>query len=179
MKNPLRRLVPVIAVMLATVSGIAKAQTPALTVSASNRTAEAEATRGAKRADSKVRGGDVMKYSLTFTNLKDKSVRQVVMNNPIPSGLRMIANSAHSSRDDAIAEYSADAGKTFSAQPMEEVLLDGKSVQRPVSPDRYTHVRWTIAGSIAPKAIVTAEFEALLGPVSSAANSAASSSNSR
>lgn len=168
MRKSLRRLIPVIAMMLATVSGKATAQQPlaerALTVTALNRTAEADAARGMKRSDTRVHGGDVMKYSLTFTNLKDQNVRQVVMSNPIPGGLRMIAGSARSSRQDATAEYSADGGKTFSEQPMEEVLQDGKTVQRPVSPDRYTHVRWTVAGSVAPKAVVTAEFEARLGP---------------
>jgi uncharacterized repeat protein (TIGR01451 family) len=173
MKTSLRRLIPVIGLMLVTVSGVAKAQAGALVVTAANRTAELEASKGMKRSDMNVRGGDVMKYSLTFTNVKEKSVRQVVMSNPIPSGLKLVANSARSSREDAITEYSADAGKTFSVQPMEEVTLDGRTVQRAVSSDRYTHVRWTIAGSIAPKAIVTAEFEARLGPVSSAANNAA------
>jgi uncharacterized repeat protein (TIGR01451 family) len=169
-KTSLRRLIPVIGLMLATVSGVAKAQAGALVVTAANRTAEVDAAKGMKRSDTNVRGGDVMKYTLTFTNLKEKSVRQVVMSNPIPSGLKLIGNSARSSREDAITEYSADAGRTFSAQPMEEVILDGRAVQRAVSPDRYTHVRWTIAGSIAPRAVVTAAFEARLGPAGSAAN---------
>lgn len=173
MKTSLRRVIPVIALMLATVSGVAKAQAGALVVTAANRTAELDAAKGMKRSDTNVRGGDVMAYKLTFTNLKEKNVRQVVVSNPIPSGLKLIANSARSSREDAITEYSADAGRTFSVQPMEEITLDGKTVQRAVSPDRYTHVRWTIAGSIAPRAVVTAEFEARLGSVSSAANVAA------
>jgi uncharacterized repeat protein (TIGR01451 family) len=179
MSNSLRRLIPAIALLLATVSGRAMAQSDAkaLTVAASNRTAEAEAARGIKRNDIHVHSGDVMKYTLTFTNLKDRNVRQVVMSNPIPSGLRMVAGSVRSSREDASAEFSADGGKTFSVQPMEEVLLDGKTVQRPVSPDRYTHVRWTVAGSVAPKATVTAEFEARLGPTSAAASKPSSASS--
>lgn len=181
MRNSLRRLIPVIALILAAAPSFATAQSPdakALTVTASNRTAEAEAAKGQKRADSHVQGGDVMKYRLTFTNLKDSNVRQVVLSNPISGGLKMVAGSARSSRDDALAEYSADGGKTFSSQPMEEVLLDGKAVQRPVSPDRYTHIRWTVAGSVAPKATVTAEFEARLGPTPPAASKPAGSASS-
>jgi uncharacterized repeat protein (TIGR01451 family) len=173
MKTSLRRMIPVIGLMLVTVSGVAKAQAGALAVTAANRTAEADAAKGMKRSDANVRSGDVMKYTLTFTNVKEKSVHKVVVSNPIPSGLTLIANSARSSREDAITEYSTDGGRTFSAQPMEEMTLDGKTVQRAVPTDRYTHVRWTIAGSIAPKAVVTAEFEARLGPASSAANIAA------
>jgi hypothetical protein len=33
-------------------------------------------------------------------------------------------------------------------------------VRRPVPSERYTHVRWTIDGSVAPGATVTAEFDA-------------------
>ena len=173
MKTSLRRVIPVIGLMIATVSGVAKAQAGALAVTATNRTAELDAAKGMKRSDASVRGGDVMKYTLTFTNLKERSVHHIVVSNPIPSGLKLVGNSARSSREDAITEYSADGGRTFSAQPMEEITADGATIQRAVSPDRYTHVRWTIAGSIAPKAVVTAEFEARLGPAGSATNIAA------
>ncbi|HEX2189402.1 MAG TPA: hypothetical protein VHG51_10915, partial [Longimicrobiaceae bacterium] len=68
--------------------------------------------------------------------------------------------SARSSRADARAEYSADGGATFSAQPTEEVVVEGRRVRRPVSPERYTHVRWTVDGWVAPGATVAAELDA-------------------
>jgi hypothetical protein len=45
---------------------------------------------------------------------------------------------------------------------METVVVDGARVERPVAPARYTAVRWTIGGAVAPTATVTAEFEARL-----------------
>ena len=83
----------------------------------------------------------------------------------LENGFRFVGGSTRASRDDARAEYSADGGRTFSAQPMEEVVVEGRRVRRPVAPERYTHVRWTVDGWVAPGATVTAEFDArLAGP---------------
>lgn len=135
---------------------------PALAVTATNRTQAADAARGAARADDRVRPGDVMRYRLTFTNTAGRPVRGVNLSNPLPEGFRFVAGSVRSSRDDARPEYSADGGRTFSAQPTEEVVVEGRRVRRPVAPERYTHVRWTVDGWVAPGAAVTAEFDARL-----------------
>lgn len=133
-----------------------------LTVTATNRTRAAEAERGAPREDDRVRPGDVLRYRLTFTNTAGRPVRGVNLSNPLPEGFRFVDGSVRSSRDDARPEYSADGGRTFSARPMEEVMVDGKPVRRPVAPERYTHVRWTVDGWVAPGATVTAELDARL-----------------
>lgn len=128
-----------------------------LVVTVENRTAVAETP---KRGDAGARPGDVLRYHLAFTNLTGKPIRQVVLADPIPAGLKMSGGSTHASRPDARVEYSADGGRTYSAQPMEQVVVDGRTIQRPVPPERYTHVRWTVEGWVAPAATVTAEFEA-------------------
>jgi len=38
------------------------------------------------------------------------------------------------------------------------VVEDGKKVETPAPRERYTHVRWTVLGSLDPKARVMAEF---------------------
>lgn len=152
---------------------------PALAVVAENRTAAAEAARGRRRSDERLRPGDVLRYRLTFTNAAARPVRQVRLDNPIPAGLHFVAGSARSARADARAEYSADGGKTFSAQPMETVVVDGKQVRRPAAPERYTHVRWTVGDWVAPSAAVTAEFEARLPGVATAKPAADSSTKRR
>jgi len=138
----------------------AQAAPQALVVTASNRTATADAARGAKRADDRARPGDVLHYTLTFTNVTPAPVRGVTLANPLPAGVHFVGGSARATREDARAEYSADGGKTFSTQPVEEVVVDGRTVTRPVAPERFTHVRWTVAGSVAPGATVVAEFDA-------------------
>jgi uncharacterized repeat protein (TIGR01451 family) len=134
------------------------AQKQALVVSAENRTAIA--ANGARRNDATAHAGDVLRYKLTFTNVAARPVRQVALQNPMAAGLEFVAGSAKVSRADAQAEYSIDGGKSWSAHPMETVTVDGKSVARAVSPERYSGVRWIVSGFVAPGATVTAEFEA-------------------
>lgn len=154
-----------VAALLLVVGGLpAQAQqaaTPqALVVTASNRTAAADAARGAARNNDQARPGDVLHYTLTFRNVNDRAVTGVTLANPLPAGVRYVANSAQATRQDARAEYSADGGKTFSTQPMEEVVVDGRAVTRPIPAERFTHVRWIVTGTVAPGATVVAEFDA-------------------
>lgn len=138
-----------------------KAQ-PALVVSAENRTAGEAAARGTRRADQTVHAGDVLRYRLTFTNTAGRPVRHVALSNPLVGGLQFVSGSASASREDASAEYSADGGRSWSARPMETVMVDGRSVERPIAPERYTAVRWIVSGWVNPGATVTAQFEARL-----------------
>jgi uncharacterized repeat protein (TIGR01451 family) len=131
---------------------------PALVVSAENRTAAA--AKGARRSDATAHAGDVLRYKLTFTNTAGRPVRQVALQNPMASGLEFVGGSAKVSRSDAQAEYSIDGGKSWSARPMETVMIDGKSVERAVAPERYSGVRWIVSGFVAPGATVIAEFDA-------------------
>jgi uncharacterized repeat protein (TIGR01451 family) len=168
---------------LVTLGARAQAQAPAagaaptLRVVAENRTAAQAAARGARRADSTVHAGDVVRYKLTFTNSADRAIRNVAIQNPVPAGLQYVAGSAKASRDDARAEYSIDGGHTWSPRPMETVVVDGARIERPVAPERYTAVRWTVGGAVAPTATVTAEFEArlVLAPAKSPSTSTAPS----
>jgi uncharacterized repeat protein (TIGR01451 family) len=130
-----------------------------LAVSVANQTAAAEAARGAIRRDTTLHAGDVLRYTLTFSNPVERNIRGVKLENPIPAGLKLVAGSARASRADAALEFSADAGKTWAAQPTEVVMVDGREVRRPISADRFTHVRWTVAGTVAPKATVVASFD--------------------
>ncbi|MDB4886699.1 MAG: hypothetical protein JWN79_2137 [Gemmatimonadetes bacterium] len=135
----------------------AHAAAPSLVVAALNTTAAAER---AARPRTSVRPNDVLRYTLTFTNPTSRALASVELKDAIPAGVRFVGGSTHASRADARAEFSADGGKSWSTQPMETVMVAGQPVQRAVSADRYTHVRWTVAGKVAPGATVTADFEA-------------------
>lgn len=137
----------------------------ALVISASNRTAALEAARGSARPDSTVRAGDVLRYTLAFSNVVGRPIRGVELKNPIPAGLQFVAGSAKVTRADARVEFSADGGRTFSPAPTETVVEDGREVRRAVPAERYTHVRWLVAGWVQPKAGVVAEYEARLAPI--------------
>lgn len=134
--------------------------TPSLVVTAENRTAAAEAARGAKRAIASARPGDVLRYQLVFSNPGTGAIRGVKLENPVPAGMRFVPGSATASRTDAKAEYSVDGGQRWSATPMDTVVVDGRRIVRPAAAGRYTHVRWMVAGSVQPGTTVTAAFEA-------------------
>jgi uncharacterized repeat protein (TIGR01451 family) len=142
--------------LLVTCAAALSAQRP-LVVTAQNLNA---ASRGSQSQT--VLPGDVLRYQLRFTNQRPGEVRGVVFTNPVPDGLRYVAGSAGADRQDVTVEYSADGGKSFSANPMITEVVAGKRVQKPAMPAQYTHVRWTVRGSIAPGATVTAEFRATL-----------------
>lgn len=133
---------------------------PALTIAVQNRTAAEESAKGTTRPDTTVRPGDVLRYSLRFSNPTERALRNVTLSNPLPAALQLVAGSPRASRADARLEFSADGGRTFSATPTIEVVVEGRTVRRPVPPEQYTHVRWTVDGAVAPRSTVTAEYEA-------------------
>jgi uncharacterized repeat protein (TIGR01451 family) len=121
---------------------------------------KAAASRG--RDSKELMPGDVLRYRLTFTNVTPHAVKSVVFDNPLPAGLRYQAGTASSDRQQVVIQYSIDSGKSYSAQPMIEAEVDGKRVQRPAPADMYTHIRWSVQGSVLPGAVVRAEFRAQL-----------------
>jgi uncharacterized repeat protein (TIGR01451 family) len=183
MKNRFRTaltmlVLTVAAVLPASAQAVAAAAPTSLSITALNRTAVAEAELGAARPDDKARPGDVIAYTLTFTNNAGMRVRGVTFTNPIPDGLSYVANSAKGSRDDIRMEYSADGGETYSARPMEQVVVEGRTVTRPVDPARYTHVRWSVDGWVDAGAGVTSEFHARLAPAGRTPGAAPSAARS-
>ena len=169
-------------VLAAAAFGTAEAQQaapqPALAITVQNRTASAEAAQGAARKDSTVKPGDVLHYTLTFSNPTPRALGNVQLSNPLPKGLEFVPASVRASRADARLEFSADGGKTFAAEPTLEVVVDGKTVRRPAAPEQYTHVRWTVTGAVAAQAVVTAEYDARVGAGSRGSRGATTSPSS-
>jgi hypothetical protein len=76
----------------------------------------------------------------------------------VPAGLRYVAGSARADRPNVLIEFSIDSGRTYSARPEIEDVVNGQKVRRPAPPERYTHVRWTDRGWVRSKSQVAAEF---------------------
>lgn len=165
MRHP--RIVATLA-MLFVMAGRVTAQNPtpdALVVTAQNLMAgderhQAWVAKGGAAGD--VLPGDVIRYSLRFTNTQEQAVQNVVFSNPVPQGLRYVLESAAASAPNVAITFSIDGGKTYSAQPMIEVVENGERRSVPAPARMYTHVRWTVEGWIQPGAQVTAEFRAEL-----------------
>ena len=140
-----------------------------LVITASNLTADSAKAAGAQRQDvSMARPGDLLAYSLAFTNTTSGSVNNVQFVDPLPNGLVYKAGSARADKPVQIS-YSIDGGKSYSARPMITVVEQGRRVEKPASVERYTHIRWTVSGPLAAGAQVTAGFNA---EVSKSANEA-------
>jgi len=160
--NPIR----LVLVLMAVVALPAAAQSPQpkpLVIAASNLTADSARVAGAERPQgSLVRPGDVLAYSLTFTNTNSSPVNQVQFVDPLPMGLVYEAGSARADKPVRI-EYSIDGGKSYSARPMIAVVEEGRRIEKPALAESYTHIRWTVSGPLAAGAQVTAGFEAKVG----------------
>jgi uncharacterized repeat protein (TIGR01451 family) len=157
--KPLRKLlVGMLSVVLA-LPQLAAAQQPApkaLVITAHNMTAEA--ARG-RQNPTLARPGDVIRYALVFTNVTAGPVKNIQFVDPLPKGLVYVPGSAAADQPVRL-EYSIDGGKSYAAQPMIEVVENGNKVEKSAPQEMYTHVRWTVLGSLAPAAKVIAEFRA-------------------
>ena len=152
-------LVGMMSVVLA-LPQFAAAQAPApktLVITAHNVTAAAAAS-GRKNA-TLARPGDVIRYTLVFTNVTAGPVKNIQFVDPLPKGLVYVIGSAKADQPTRL-EYSIDGGKNYSTQPMIEVMENGKKVEKAAARELYTHVRWTVLGALAPGAKVIAELRA-------------------
>jgi uncharacterized repeat protein (TIGR01451 family) len=132
----------------------------ALRITATNVTAEAAGRDAAAEA---ILPGDVVEYRLTFTNLQEVAVQDVVFENPLTNGLVLVLGTAEADREGVRIDYSIDGGTTWSSAPEVEVVEGGTSVRRPAPAAAYTHVRWTITDPVAPGDRVVARFRASAG----------------
>ena len=137
----------------------AQAQAPkALVITAHNVTAETAVAKP----------GDVIRYALVFTNVTAGPVKNIQFVDPIPQGTVYVLGSAAADHPVRV-EYSIDGGKSYSPRPTIAVVQDGKSVEQPAPRERYTHVRWTVLGSLASGAKVMAEFRTQISEAPSVA----------
>ncbi len=143
------------------------AQAPAakaLVITAHNVTAETAGRENSALA----KPGDVIRYALVFTNVTAGPVKNVQFVDPIPQGMVYVLGSATGDHP-LLVEYSIDNGKSYSARPVITVVQDGKTVEQPALRERYTHVRWTVLGSLASGAKVMAEFRTQISEAPSVA----------
>jgi uncharacterized repeat protein (TIGR01451 family) len=102
--------------------------------------------------------GDVLQYTLSYTNKGNEAATNAVIDNPIPKGATYLANSAFGSNAEIV--FSNDGGKTY-AQAVkltyEIKLPNGTTEKRVSTPSDYTNIRWTLK-RVAPGEIGTVGF---------------------
>jgi uncharacterized repeat protein (TIGR01451 family) len=108
-----------------------------------------------------VQPGDVLRYTMISESASQKTVRNFVATQPIPSKTTYILSSAKGSG--AAFTFSIDGGKTFVASPKIKVTLaNGKEELRPAPATRYTHVRWSYGQKLIPVASIKASYEVMV-----------------
>jgi uncharacterized repeat protein (TIGR01451 family) len=91
-----------------------------------------------------VPGSEII-YVITYRNTGTKPVTGVVVNDDLPANLAYVAGSA----EGAPVVVSVDGGKTFGA--LEKLTAKGSDGKpRAAQAGDVTHVRWTVAGAVAP-----------------------------
>ncbi|MBW4693319.1 MAG: DUF11 domain-containing protein [Lyngbya sp. HA4199-MV5] len=108
-----------------------------------------------------VQAGDVLRYRLMGKNESDRPIKNLTLNQPIPKGTVLVLKSAQAaSNRSAQIIYSIDGGRSFVAAPTVKVTLaNGKVETRPAPAEAYTHIRWNLAGLLAAKAPISAEYQ--------------------
>jgi uncharacterized repeat protein (TIGR01451 family) len=106
--------------------------------------------------------GDVLLYTLTYTNLGGRAAVNANVDDPIPSGTVLLPGSASGER--ARITFSIDGGKTYTTYPAIQAVTgdDGRTVQKEAPAESYTHVRWSATDALAPGESRTASFKVVV-----------------
>lgn len=93
--------------------------------------------------------GERIVYTLNFLNDDVEDAKDLVLTMPIPAEVIYMEGSAQG--DTSVVTYSADGGQTFTSRDTVMVAgLDG--VLKVADSKDITHIRWNVAGPIAPGA---------------------------
>ena len=106
--------------------------------------------------------GDVLFYTIRYSNTGDEAARNVQLDNPVPDATAYQANSAWGEGTDIL--FSIDGGKTFkkaSSLTYQVTGADGQSENRQASPEQYNAIRWIIE-EVAPGAEGSTGFSVLV-----------------
>ena len=89
--------------------------------------------------------GQTIFYTLTYRNNGDANATNVNLNDPIPKETMFISGSAFG--EGATITFSADGGQTYQEETRVTYKVknaDGSVSEKTASPDRFTHIRWTV-----------------------------------
>ncbi|MEO0617004.1 MAG: hypothetical protein AAFY69_12815 [Pseudomonadota bacterium] len=106
----------------------------------------------------KVVPGDVVIYTVTYTNVADQAVDNVVITNPINDALSYVVDSAFAPGADV--SFSVDGGASFDVLDALTIERDGTTIAAGV--DDLTHIRWILREPLDPGAQGFARFRARL-----------------
>jgi uncharacterized repeat protein (TIGR01451 family) len=94
--------------------------------------------------------GDTIIYTITYRNEGATEARDILVNDPIPTGTVYVINSAEGKN--AEISFSIDNGKTYSKPPIKYMVkkADGTQEEIDAPAEVYTHVKWVINKAVLP-----------------------------
>jgi uncharacterized repeat protein (TIGR01451 family) len=98
----------------------------------------------------KANPGDVVVYTITYSNTGKGSLVDAVIINPVPQGVVYMLDSAEGK--DAEIKASIDNGRSWQKPPATVLMknADGTETAKPAGAERYTHLQWTVKKPLAP-----------------------------
>ena len=108
-----------------------------------------------------LRPGETIRYVVTASNISDRQIKKLIVNQPIPKGSVYVLGSATLPKiEGATVDYSIDGGKTYSEKPTIRVKLEnGEIVTRPAPDNMYTNVRWRFGDKFSAKTVAYATYQ--------------------
>lgn len=112
-----------------------------------------------KRAPAdKVAPGETIVYAIKYKNDAKDAASDITLVMPVPKEVAYVEGSV--SGDETSVAFSADGGRTYVARGRLTVVEGGTA--RPARGDEITHIRWTLAGPIAPNAAGEVSYKGVL-----------------
>lgn len=116
------------------------------------------------QGDAIVQRGDVIRYIVTGKNNSGRSLKYLVVTQPIPKHTIYILNSVAVKNNEAKLTYSIDNGRSFVEKPIVRVKLANGRIETHSAPAAlYTHLRWNYSKLISPAAVVNTTFLVKVG----------------
>lgn len=94
--------------------------------------------------------GDTIVYKIAASNISNRPIGNLVINQKIRPGTIYVVNSATAVKG-ANLTFSTDSGKTYTATPL--------VAKKPAPAASYTNVRWAFVGNVLPKSQSDVSYE--------------------
>jgi uncharacterized repeat protein (TIGR01451 family) len=108
---------------------------------------------------SKVIPGDIVIYTVTFSNTGSEPAENVVITNPVPRHMEYVEGTAFGPGADI--SFSIDGGQSWGT-PDELMVTAADGNQRPAMATEYTDIRWILRNTLQPGAQGFARFRTRL-----------------
>lgn len=115
-----------------------------------------------RRKADRTEPGNVLLYTLRYTNKGDSPAMNARVDDAIPDGTVLLPGSVKG--ENTLISFSVDGGKSYGSFPVSIQVPgpDGKPVIKKASAEQYTHIRWIANAPLKPGESRVATFKVLV-----------------